>query len=216
MSSMWGCTSATEGSLWSCSPHPAFITTRPLRRRDLRSLRPTQVRCSREADGKFEHSKSSSLQPADMASQIDSTERKLFLTMEDGTPELAAKRRRFFMRYVAEVQPENIEQFASCAPPEVIRAMRETVDSMLGSLPARYFSVSITSVSENLAQLLFNLMLTGYMFRNAVSHMEVHESIVPVDETICSSSSRDDKSTFSTDGETTGSREHASFDYTVG
>ena len=100
-----------------------------------------------------------------MESQIDPTETKVCLTPEDITPELAAERRRFFMRYVAEVQPENVEQFASCAPPEVTRAMRETVDSMLGSLPARYFSVSITSVSENLAQLLFNLMLTGYMFQ---------------------------------------------------
>lgn len=212
---MLGYRSATEGSRSRCSQPRAITTTRLLRQRDLRRLRPTQVKCSGEADGKIEHSKSNGQQPAGMESQIDPTETKVCLTPEDITPELAAERRRFFMRYVAEVRPENVEQFASCAPPEVTRAMRETVDSMLGSLPARYFSVSITSVSENLAQLLFNLMLTGYMFRNAVSRFELNESIVPVDKTICSSSSRDEESTFFMDGETSGSHVHAFFDYTV-
>ena len=115
-----------------------------------------KLKCSGEADGKIEHSKSNGHNSL-LVWNLRSIPLKQCLTPED-MQHLSLRRSAVgSSRYVAEVQPENVEQFASCAPPEVTRAMRETVDSMLGSLPARYFSVSITSVSENLAQFAFQL-----------------------------------------------------------
>ena len=70
----------------------------------------------------------------------------------------------FFFQYVSEVQPEHSDQFAKYAPPAVEEAMRETIKNLLGSLPPTYFSVSVSSVTENLAQLMYSMMMTGYMF----------------------------------------------------
>ena len=68
-------------------------------------------------------------------------------------------------KYVEEVQPGLIDQFMTRAPAEVVDAMRETVTSMIGTLPPQFFEVTVTTVAENLAQLMFSVMMTGYMFR---------------------------------------------------
>ena len=56
--------------------------------------------------------------------------------------------------------------------------MRETIKSLLGSLPVEYFTMSISSVTENLAQLMFSMMMTGYMFRNAQYRLELQKSVL--------------------------------------
>ncbi len=97
------------------------------------------------------------------------------------TLNFAARRRQVFFQYVSEVQPEHSDQFAKYAPPAVEEAMRETIKNLLGSLPPTYFSVSVSSVTENLAQLMYSMMMTGYMFRNAQYCMELRKSVVPVE-----------------------------------
>ena len=91
--------------------------------------------------------------------------------------ELAERRRRRFLRYVAEVEPEISESFDARAPPEVVDAMRQTVGNLLGTLPPQFFSVSISGVAENLAQLMYSMLMTGYMFRNAQYRMELQNSV---------------------------------------
>lgn len=56
-------------------------------------------------------------------------------------------------------------------------AMRQTVTNMLGTLPAQFFEVTVTTVGENLAQLMYSVMMTGYMFRNAQYRMELGSSM---------------------------------------
>ena len=38
--------------------------------------------------------------------------------------------------------------------------------------------MSISSVTENLAQLMFSMMMTGYMFRNAQYRLELQKSVL--------------------------------------
>lgn len=58
-----------------------------------------------------------------------------------------------------------MEQFVQKADEEVLDAMRATVTNMMGTLPPKYFEVSINSAAEHLAQLMFSLLMTGYLFR---------------------------------------------------
>ena len=91
---------------------------------------------------------------------------------------VAEKQREFLLQYVNEVELEHSEHFSKFAPPEVEEAMRETIKSLLGSLPVEYFTMSISSVTENLAQLMFSMMMTGYMFRNAQYRLELQKSVL--------------------------------------
>jgi hypothetical protein len=93
-------------------------------------------------------------------------------------PQFAVKRQKFMLKYVNEVELEHAEHFSKFAPPEVEEAMRETIKSLLGTLPAEYFTMSISSVTENLAQLMFSMMMTGYMFRNAQYRLELQKSVL--------------------------------------
>ena len=60
---------------------------------------------------------------------------------------------------------------------QVVDAMRQTVSNMLGTLPPQFFQVTVTTVGENLAQLLFSVMMTGYLFRNAQNRLELRRSL---------------------------------------
>jgi hypothetical protein len=64
---------------------------------------------------------------------------------------------------------EAIGRFVREANPEIVSSMSAAVSSLLGSLsnPAMGIEVVVQSSSEKLGQLCFQLMMTGYMFRNA-------------------------------------------------
>lgn len=81
------------------------------------------------------------------------------------------------MEYVKNVQPEFMELFVKRAPKQVVDAMRQTVANMIGTLPPQFFSVTVTTVAENLAQLMYSVMMTGYMFRNAQYRLELQQSL---------------------------------------
>ena len=42
-----------------------------------------------------------------------------------------------------------------------------------GALPAQYFQVKVSSTAESLAQLMYSVLLTGYLFRNAFYRMQL-------------------------------------------
>ncbi|KAF3796683.1 hypothetical protein EJ110_NYTH00890 [Nymphaea thermarum] len=89
-------------------------------------------------------------------------------------------RRDILLEYVKNVQPEFMELFAKRASRQVVEAMRQTVTNMIGSLPPQFFAVTVTTVAENLAQLMYSVMMTGYMFRNAQYRLELQQSIEQV------------------------------------
>lgn len=65
-----------------------------------------------------------------------------------------------------------------CLLVQVVDAMRETIARMLGTLPPQFFQVTVsTSSAEDLAQLFYSVMMTGYMFRNAQCRLELRRKM---------------------------------------
>jgi len=89
----------------------------------------------------------------------------------------AAERRRVLLKYVREVQPALVEQFVSDGPPAVVAAMKNTITNMLGTLPPQFFTVTISTVGENMSQLMLSVMMTGYLFRNAQYRLELRNAL---------------------------------------
>lgn len=73
--------------------------------------------------------------------------------------------------------PELVKKFTESAPTVVQNAIRETLVSMLGSLPPLAFSTNISTMSSNLVQLFHSSLVTGYMFRNATYRLELTRSL---------------------------------------
>ncbi|KAL6591271.1 hypothetical protein ACP70R_049774 [Stipagrostis hirtigluma subsp. patula] len=90
---------------------------------------------------------------------------------------LPKNRRDVLLEYVKNVQPEFMELFIKRAPGQVVEAMRQTVTNMIGTLPPQFFAVTVTTVAENLAQLMYSVLMTGYMFRNAQYRLELQQSL---------------------------------------
>ncbi|XP_074556723.1 uncharacterized protein LOC141812607 [Curcuma longa] len=90
---------------------------------------------------------------------------------------LPKSRRDILLEYVRNVQPEFMELFMKRAPQQVVDAMRQTVTNMIGTLPPQFFAVTVTTVAENLAQLMYSVLMTGYMFRNAQYRLELQQSL---------------------------------------
>ncbi|KAK3155760.1 hypothetical protein QOZ80_2BG0207160 [Eleusine coracana subsp. coracana] len=70
-----------------------------------------------------------------------------------------------------------MELFIKRAPSQVVEAMRQTVTNMIGTLPPQFFAITVTTVAENLAQLMYSVLMTGYMFRNAQYRLELQQSL---------------------------------------
>nr|XP_043631597.1 uncharacterized protein LOC122603048 [Erigeron canadensis] len=92
----------------------------------------------------------------------------------------ATSRRDILLEYVKNVKPEFMELFVKRAPQQVVDAMRQTVTNMIGTLPPQFFAVTVTTVAENLAQLMYSVLMTGYMFRNAQYRLELQQSLEQV------------------------------------
>ncbi|KAK1273899.1 hypothetical protein QJS04_geneDACA009734 [Acorus gramineus] len=93
---------------------------------------------------------------------------------------LPKSRKEFLLEYVRNVQPEFMELFVKRAPKQVVDAMRQTVTNMIGTLPPQFFAITVTTVAENLAQLMYSVIMTGYMFRNAEYRLELQQSLEQV------------------------------------
>jgi hypothetical protein len=93
---------------------------------------------------------------------------------------LQKSRRDILLEYVKNVQPEFMEMFVKRAPQQVVDAMRQTVTNMIGTLPPQFFAVTVTTVAENLAQLMYSVLMTGYMFKNAQYRLELQQSLEQV------------------------------------
>lgn len=73
--------------------------------------------------------------------------------------------------------PELVKKFSESAPSVVQNAIRETLISMLGSLPPLAFTTNVSTMSSNLVQLFHSSLVTGYMFRNATYRLELTRSL---------------------------------------
>ena len=69
------------------------------------------------------------------------------------------------------VDPQIMEQFVDQSPLpamiilsgyfQVVGAMRTTISNMVGVLPPQLFKVTVSTVGESLAQLMFSVLMTG-------------------------------------------------------
>jgi len=57
--------------------------------------------------------------------------------------------------------------------------MSQTIRNYLGTLLPQFFQVSISAKGEDLAQLMYTMMMSGYMFRNAHYRLELRDSMLP-------------------------------------
>ncbi|KAG5542829.1 hypothetical protein RHGRI_015809 [Rhododendron griersonianum] len=99
------------------------------------------------------------------------------LTIEEAVSlGIQKSRKDILLEYVKNVQPEFMELFVKWAPQQVVDAMRQTVTNMIGTLP-QFFAVTVTTVAENLARLMYSVLMTGYMFSNAQCRLELQQSL---------------------------------------
>lgn len=73
--------------------------------------------------------------------------------------------------------PELVKRFTQSSPPVVQKAIRETLISMLGSLPPMAFTTNVSTMGPNLVQLFHSSLVTGYMFRNAAYRLELTRTL---------------------------------------
>lgn len=75
--------------------------------------------------------------------------------------------RRYF-ELVEKLSPnEMLQTFAETAPKNVQEATKSTIVNILGSLPNYALDAAMITTSSKLANLLYQMQITGYMFKNA-------------------------------------------------
>jgi len=73
-----------------------------------------------------------------------------------------------YFNIVANLAPaEHIQRFMLATPTRVQNAVRNTVMGLLGSLPMHAIETTSIGTNDALANLMFQLQMTGYMFKNA-------------------------------------------------
>jgi hypothetical protein len=72
---------------------------------------------------------------------------------------------------------DTIGKFMRDAPPRVQEAMKTTVMGLLGNMKPFAVDTNAVTTSENLANLMFQLQMTGYMFKNADYRLSLRQSL---------------------------------------
>ena len=94
----------------------------------------------------------------------------------DLTPDLLAKNP--YMDVVSRLSPsELISKFTASANPRVQEAVRSTILGLIGSLPKMAFETTTITTGQRLASLMFQLQMTGYMFKNAEYRLSLSQSL---------------------------------------
>lgn len=85
-----------------------------------------------------------------------------------------------YVKWLESLTPgEMVGQFMVTAPPRVQSAVKNTVIGLLGSLRAsNAFDASIVTTQRALASLMFQLEMTGYMFRNAEYRLALQKTLL--------------------------------------
>ncbi|KAL7550987.1 hypothetical protein ACHAWF_014193 [Thalassiosira exigua] len=83
-----------------------------------------------------------------------------------------------YLDVVSRLAPSDlIARFTSTASPRVQDAVRTTVLGLLGGLPQMAFETKTVATGERLASLMFQLQMTGYMFKNAEYRLSLSQSL---------------------------------------
>lgn len=83
-----------------------------------------------------------------------------------------------YLNVVSRLTPSDlISRFTSSASPRVQDAVRTTVLGLIGGLPQMAFETKTIATGERLASLMFQLQMTGYMFKNAEYRLSLSQSL---------------------------------------
>ena len=83
-----------------------------------------------------------------------------------------------YMQVVSKLEPaELISKFTATANPRVQGAVRNTILGLIGSLPKMAFDTTTITTGQRLASLMFQLQMTGYMFKNADYRLSLSQSL---------------------------------------
>jgi hypothetical protein len=83
-----------------------------------------------------------------------------------------------YMQVVSKLSPsELISKFTATANPRVQEAVRTTILGLIGSLPKMAFDTTTITSGQRLASLMFQLQMTGYMFKNAEYRLSMSQSL---------------------------------------
>lgn len=83
-----------------------------------------------------------------------------------------------YLAVVAKLSPSDlIRKFTASAHPRVQDAVRATVLGLIGNLPKMAFETTTVTTGERLASLMFQLQMTGYMFKNAEYRLSLSQSL---------------------------------------
>ena len=86
-----------------------------------------------------------------------------------------------YYKVVAALSPgEIIGRFAATAPPRVQDAVKQTIMGLLGNAGSFALETATVTTSEKLANLMFQLQMTGYMFKNAEYRLSLSRSLQDV------------------------------------
>jgi len=87
-----------------------------------------------------------------------------------------------FLDVVSNLSPSDlISKFTSSAHPRVQDAVRSTILSLIGTLPQMAFETTTITTGERLASLMFQLQMSGYMFKNAEYRLSLSQSLREMD-----------------------------------
>ena len=83
-----------------------------------------------------------------------------------------------YLEVVSRLSPSDlISKFTSTAHPRVQDAVRTTILGLIGNLPKMAFDTTTITTGERLASLMFQLQMTGYMFKNSEYRLSLSESL---------------------------------------
>lgn len=83
-----------------------------------------------------------------------------------------------FFKVVEKLAPnELLMKFSNTAPKPVQEAVKGTIANLLGSIPQYSLDMALVTTSSKLASLMFQMQMTGYMFKNAEYRMSFTRSL---------------------------------------
>ena len=96
----------------------------------------------------------------------------------DGPPSPEILYKNPYLRVVSNLSPSDlISKFTAEADPRVQQAVRSTILGLIGSLPKMAFDTTTITTGQRLASLMFQLQMSGYMFKNAEYRMSLSQSL---------------------------------------
>eukprot|EP01033_Poteriospumella_lacustris_P018866 gene18867-13604_t len=112
---------------------------------------------------------------------LEGTEIDYPLSLRDGS-EVKERQRspnadRYFKALDSIAPHDLIGKFVQTAPKNVQEATKGIIVNLLGSLPAYTLDAALMATNMKLASLLFQMQITGYMFKNAEYRMSLTQSL---------------------------------------